>query len=186
MGYDLIQELTSAIRVEQTLIEKLGLSQLKVGIQIIRDERGWRQDERLIEYIWVVHMSRSFVGWGGIIGVKFGVNDFRGKHHNAELLHGVFNIGIGNVVELYSERLKHFEADPVFTRFPKDLFHANEGLALDGTSYAIHIMAPNTDVFVSVNSPIIDEWKEWTQEVWSLGSELSVRSQSRELMELFS
>lgn len=62
MIYDSTQEFVPSRQgIEKSLLEKVGLSELRSGIQIIRDEKGRRQDEKSIEYIWIVMMSRSLV-----------------------------------------------------------------------------------------------------------------------------
>jgi hypothetical protein len=183
---NLIQELTYRESIEKLVLEKLGLSELKTGTQIIRDEKGWRQDEKLIEYIWIVLMSRSFVGWGGLIAIKFKANNFRGKHHPDELLRAIFSIGTDNgIKEFYEERTSGTGPDSVMDNFHLDLFNANKGITLDGVSYTIHTISDNIDTVITVNNPNTSNWKNWESEIWRIGKSLAFNSQSKELTELF-
>ena len=64
------QSYESTRRIEISLATKLGLSNLKAGNIVIRDERGWRQNEKYIDHVWIVYIDRSFVGWCGIFPVR--------------------------------------------------------------------------------------------------------------------
>jgi hypothetical protein len=186
MTQDSIKELTYRESIERVLMEKLGLSELKTGTQIIRDGNGWRQDEKSIEYIWIVMMTRSFVGWGGLITIKFNENNFRGKQHPDELLRAIFSMGPDNgIKEFYEERTSDTDSDFVMDNFNLDLFNANKGITLDGVSYTIHAISANVDTVITVNNPNTSNWKNWETEIWRLGKSLALSSRSKELTELF-
>jgi hypothetical protein len=183
---DSIQELTFRENIEKMLREKLGLPELRTGTQVIRNEKGWRQDEKSIEYIWIVIMNRSFVGSGGLIAIKFTENNFRGQHHPNELLRAIFSVGPDNgIKEFYEERTSDTGSDSVMDNFHLDLFNANKGITLDGVSYTIHTISDNIDTIITVDNPNTSHWKNWETEIWRIGKSLAFNSQSKELTELF-
>lgn len=46
--------------LEESLALKLGLSAFKSGPQVIRNERGWRENEISIDYIWLVTVDHLY------------------------------------------------------------------------------------------------------------------------------
>lgn len=172
-------------RVERLLLKKLGLPELRSGAITIRDERGWRQDEISIDYIWIVCMNRSFIGCGGLVGIKFNEHTFRSKHHPEELLTAIFSEGPKGIDEYYEQRTLDTGSDSVVSQFRVDLFNANKGIALDGVSYNIHIIAPNIDTIIIANNPTTPDWKKWESEIWTVGKRLAIITQRQELIDLF-
>ncbi|WP_205514287.1 hypothetical protein [Longitalea arenae] len=170
--------------LERSLATNLGLTELKSGVQVIRDKNGWRENEKSIEYIWVVQISRSFVGWGGVFAIKFNENIFREHSNKEELFQGVFisnNNGIGN---FYSEILADTSQD-IIRHFNLNLFDAKKGVTFDGVSYNVRIIALNINTFIQVNNPNTADWKRWETEVWTIGSKLAKKSNNKELISLF-
>jgi hypothetical protein len=104
-------------KLEKSIATKLGLTELKSGIQIIRDNNGWRENEKSIRYIWIVTIARSFVGWGGLFTIQFNENKFRNHSNQQELLQGIFNSNNEGVGQIYTD--KSFEATYNVTQFFK-------------------------------------------------------------------
>lgn len=171
-------------KLEKSIATKLGLTELKSGIQIIRDNNGWRENEKSIRYIWIVTIARSFVGWGGLFTIQFNENKFRNHSNQQELLQGIFNSNNEGVGQIYTD--KSFEATYNVTQFFKlNLFEANNGISLDGVSYNVRIIAPNIDTFIQLNNPNTEEWKKWETEIWTMGKKLAKESNDKEMMDLF-
>ncbi len=63
--------------IKKSLAFKFGLDGLYSGGHTIRNEKGWRDNEIGVDYIWIAKVSRSFVGFGGLITIKFNENEFR-------------------------------------------------------------------------------------------------------------
>jgi len=61
------ESLASIERIEKQLAYKFGLEQLRRGGHVRRNEKGWGENEKEIEYVWILRISPSFVGWGGLI-----------------------------------------------------------------------------------------------------------------------
>lgn len=59
-----LEKLVYFQKIEKSIAAHLNLSELKNGIQIIRNEERVRENEVDIDYIWIVNIARSFVGWG--------------------------------------------------------------------------------------------------------------------------
>ena len=171
-------------KLEKSLADNLGLSELKSGGQVIRNSKGWRENERSIEYIWVVQISRCFVGWGGLFSIKFNENKFR-EHINAEeLVQGLFICNQNGIDKFYSRNISDNTKD-ITSLFKFNLFTASNAITLDGVSYNLRIIAPNIDTFIHLNNPNNSEWKKWEQEIWTLGKELANNSNQQEMINLF-
>ncbi|GAA4303136.1 hypothetical protein [Nibribacter koreensis] len=173
-------------RIEKGIALKLGLSTLKPGLQIIRDERGWRDNEIRIKYIWIATVSRSFVGNGGLFSLKFEENSFREKKNPERLVQGIFLTGQqAQIPQFYFEEEQKSFKDIIKDLKSWDLFEPNNGIALDGVAYRFHVIALNSDVTITVNNPQSEPWKKWEDNIWELGRRLSANSKTKELIELF-
>ena len=171
-------------KLEKSLATKLGLTELKSGIQTIRDTNGWRENEKSIRYIWIVTIARSFVGWGGLFAIQFNENKFRNHSNQEELVQGIFISNNDGVGQIYTDR--SLEATYNMTQFFKlNLFEANNGITLDGVSYDVRIIAPNIDTFIQINNPNTEEWKKWETEIWTMGKKLARESNDKEMINLF-
>jgi hypothetical protein len=171
-------------KLEKSLATKLGLSELKSGIQVIRDNQGWRENEKSIKYIWIVTIARSFVGWGGLFAIQFNENKFREHLNQEELLQGLFISTQDGVGQIYTEQSLDVTSD-VSKLFRLNLFESNNGVTLDGVSYKIRIIAPNIDTFIQLNNPNSEEWKKWESEIWAMGKKLARKSNDQEMIHLF-
>lgn len=171
-------------KLEKSLAAKLGLTELKSGIQIIRDNNGWRENEKSIRYIWIVTIARSFVGWGGLFSIQFNENKFRDHSNQEELIQGIFILNNDGVDQIYTD--SSLKATFNVTQFFKlNLFEANKGITTDGVSYNLKIIAPNIDTFIQLNNPNTDEWKKWETEIWTMGKKLARESNDKEMINLF-
>jgi hypothetical protein len=169
--------------LEKSLATKLGLSELKSGIQIIRDINGWRENEKSIKYIWIVTIARSFVGWGGLFAIQFNENKFREHSNEKELVQGLF-IDKNGVDKIYTKKSLD-ETSDVPQLFRLNLFESNNGITLDGVGYKIRIIAPNIDTFIKVNNPNSEEWKRWESEIWAMGKKFAREANDQEMISLF-
>lgn len=171
-------------KIEKSLAESLGLSELKSGRQVIRNDKGWRENEKTIDYIWVVQISRSFIGWGGLFSIKFIENKFREHSNKEELVQGIFICNQTGIERVYSRTLHDITKD-IVGHFRFNLFEANNGIALDGVSYNLRVIASNIDTFIQLNNPNTEDWRKWEREVWTLGKELANESDCQDLVNLF-
>ncbi|AYB32148.1 hypothetical protein [Chryseolinea soli] len=185
MTADQIQEFGNVQRIEESLANAMGVPKLSSGWKTIRDDRGWRQDEKLIEYVWIVMMNRHSVGRGGLVTVRFNEHTFRGKKHPDELVRGIFSIGADNQIQEFYQEKTDGHADPVIDCFQLDLFDANKGITLDGVSYRIHIISANIDTVIKVSNPVTSHWRRWEAEIQNLASTLVANSDSGKLTRLF-
>lgn len=171
-------------KIEKSLAESIGLSELKSGGQVIRNDKGWRENEKLIDYIWVVQISRSFIGWGGLFSIKFNENKFREHSNSEELVQGIFICNQTGIEQVYSRTFQDLRKD-IVGHFRFNLFEVNNGITSDGVSYNVRVIAPNVDTFIQLNNPNTVDWRKWEQEVWTLGKELANESDCQVLMNLF-
>lgn len=172
--------------MKKSLALKFGLDGLYSGGHTIRNEKGWRDNEIEVDYIWITKISRSFVGFGGLITVKFNESEFRGIKNPEKLIQGIFLYDSkGKVRELYfEEQIKEIN-DPVWKINDLELFTANNGIALDGVSYEYNVIARNIETQISVNNPNSEQWKNWENEIRSLGERLAENSANEEMKQLF-
>ncbi|WP_130733878.1 hypothetical protein [Flavobacterium sp. J27] len=172
--------------LKRSLATKLNLTELYSGKQTIRNEKGWRDNEISIDYIWIVNISRSFVGWGGLVTIKFEESHFRKINNPEKLVQGIFLYdGKGEITAFYfEEQTKEFN-DPIFNIQNLELFTANKGITLDGVFYEYEIIATNIHTCITVNNPNNNNWKFWENEIWKLGNRLSQESKNNEMMVLF-
>ncbi|MBO9204234.1 MULTISPECIES: hypothetical protein [Niastella] len=171
-------------KLERSLAANLGLTELSSGIQVIRDKNGWRENEKSIAYSWIVQVSRSFVGWGGVFGIRFNENKFREYANKEEIIQGAYISNNNGIESLYTESSTDTSHEMI-RHFNLNLFDANKGIALDGVSYKIRILASNIDTFIHVNNPNSAEWKKWESEIWTMGSRLAKDSNNKDLISLF-
>jgi hypothetical protein len=171
-------------KLEKSLAESLGLSELKSGGQVIRNDKGWRENEKSIDYIWVVQISRSFIGWGGLFSIKFNENKFREHTNKEELTQGVFICNQSGIEQVHTKTLSDVKKD-IIEYFQFNLFEANKVITLDGVSYNVRVIAPNVDTFIQLNNPNTMDWREWEQKVQKLAGELANESDNQNLIDLF-
>jgi hypothetical protein len=171
-------------KLETSLAEIVGLPELRSGWHVIRNEKEWRENEKYVAYIWVVQISRSFLGWGGLFSIKFNESKFRKYLNKDELVQGVFICNRSGIEQVYTKTLPGTTKD-IIGFFKCNLFEAAHGMTLDGVSYNLKVSAPSIDTFISLNNPNTSDWKKWEHEVWALGKELAKESGSPELIGLF-
>lgn len=176
--------LGSIERIEKQLATEFGLEQLRSGSHVIRNEKGWRENEKEIEYVWIVRMSRSFVGWGGLFSIRFNESKFQEHDNPNELVKGIFIDNKDGIDKFYFDIVRD-TTDNVAEILNFNLFEANKGIALDGVSYSVRIIARNIDTFIHLNNPNSGEWKEWEKMVWAMGRDLAERSGNNEMIQLF-
>ncbi len=172
--------------LKKSLAHKFGLDGLYSGGHIIRNEKGWRDNEIVIDYIWITKINISFKGFGGLITIKFHKSEFRGIKNPEKLIQGIFLYDSkGIVTELYfKEKVKGFN-DPVKNINDLELFTAKKGITIDGISYEYNVIAQNIETHFSVDNPNSDQWKNWEKEIWNLGNKLAQESSNKEMKQLF-
>lgn len=171
-------------KIEKSLADHLGLPKLSSGVQVIRNSKGWRENEKSIEYVWIVNIARSFVGWGGLFSIKFNASKFREHINKEEVVQGIFTYNQNGIDQFYCKTLSDNETD-LISLFKFNLFSVNNRMTFGGTMYELRIIAPNIDAFIQLNNPNNSEWKKWEDEIWTLGRELATQSNQQEMIELF-
>ncbi len=171
-------------KLEETLAAKLGLPALKSGNIVIRDERDWRTNEKWIDFIWIVTISRSFVGFGGLFGVSFREHSFRDQHNPAEEVNGVFTSGQEGIEQIFINNTTEASFD-IADFFKLNLIQANPGIALDGVVYEVRIIAPNIDSYIHVFNSNTPEWQAWEKDLWDLGRRFAKKSENYDMIRLF-
>ena len=169
-------------KVEEFLAQELRITKVMAGKQIIRGENGWPENEKLIEYAWIIEVSRSLVGWGYLFVIKFNENEFRGRVNPEELLMGIFTCDHDGINQICFETTADI-TDNVASTFTPNLFQKNNGW--NGLSYNVRIIASNINSFMQINNCLSLELKEWEEEVLALGSHLAQQYAMEKMVELF-
>jgi hypothetical protein len=173
-------------KIEESLAIKLGIPSLRAGNITIRDDRSWRINEKQIEYCWLVNISRSFVGWCWLFTIRFNETKFRDINNPGELVQGVFSTDSnGAIGDYYRENRNLNFRDKIRELTVYDMFSANTKIVLDGVGYEYLIFAPNSEIRISLNNPSSNNWKIWEEAVWELGTELTEKSDSSQLRQMF-
>jgi hypothetical protein len=171
-------------KLEKALAQKLGLEEFRSGGHTIRNEKGWRENEKSIEYIWVAQINRAFGPWGGVFSIKYNENKFREHANKEELVQGIYLSNEHGIDEFYCQTLPDTTKDKI-AALKFNLFLASTGITLDGVSYNLRISAASINSFIQLNNPTTAEWKIREQELWILGNELAKNSNNETLIKLF-
>ena len=173
-------------KVEKSLCEKLNIPTLKSGSITIRNEKNWRENEKEIDYCWLISISKSFVGWCWIFSIKFNETHFREKNNPEKIIQGIFTTDKNaNIENIFLENRKSDFKDKIKEFKNHELFNANSRITLDGVSYKYLIYSKNTIVRIELNNPNSENWKNWEMLVNELGTELSKKSEIKEIEKIF-
>jgi len=173
-------------KVEKELAKKFHLENLGSGNHVVRNERGWRDNEIRIEYILLITFDRAFYGKGGILNIKYEPTAFRENNNKEKLTKAIFTIEEnGELGPFYQEdELNNFlNLIPYFKEI--DLFEANRGITLDGIKYRIKLISANIETTIEVNNPNHKSWEKLESEIWQMGNYLANKSQDEQLKKLF-
>ena len=96
---DEIRNLEFIQKIEKSLCEKLNIPTLKSGNITIRNEKNWRENEKEIDYCWLINISKSFVGWCWIFSIKFNETHFREKNNPEKIIQGIFTTDKNATIE---------------------------------------------------------------------------------------
>lgn len=173
-------------KVISNLSSELGIPDVRAGNVTIRDERGWRVNEKEIAYCWMINIAKSFGCWCWIFSIKFNASNFRGIENPEQLIQGIFTIGKEGQIEIFhsDNKVSNFE-DGIRSIPSYDMFDANMDVSLDGVGYEYLVFAPNTEMRISLNNPNSENWRTWENEVSRIGRDLAEKSGVTELKEIF-
>ena len=171
-------------KAEKLIASKCGMSDLRSGGHVIRDESEWRVNEKFVEYSWIALISQYFHGQAGVFTVKFNSHPFRQHQNQGELLRGIFIYKDKGINYIHGKFFKDAE-DKIADGFKYDLFERDDSLTLDGVVYDFMVRSRNKDTLMQLTNPRSDSWREWEQEVWRIGKELAPDSGVKELIDFF-
>lgn len=172
-------------KIESAICFLANTSDLMPGVMVVRNEKGWRDNERILEYSWHVTISRSFVGNLTLFALKFNENTFRDIRNKDELIVGILELdNKGQITSRYKDSSDDL-SDPIADIRHFNLFDANNGITLDGTSYDISIRAYNIQSQISLNNPNSDSWKQIERHIYALGQKLVGKSGNHYYQEFF-
>ncbi|HLP14102.1 MAG TPA: hypothetical protein VK177_19375 [Flavobacteriales bacterium] len=146
------------------------------GGKVIRDDRGFRENEKFMEYFHQVNITMN-AGSVTLFSAKFKESKFRTTLNLEELLTGIIALNTQNNLPL-----KHVESsstdfnDPI-REIPKfDLFEKDDSITLDGIHYELLIYASGAKTFIDFGNPHGPAWSDVEKRIWTLGRKLAVNS----------
>lgn len=163
----------------------MGLEDLRAGAQTIRNEKGWRDNEKQIDYVWMIAVAHSFREPAMLFAIQYEAWQFRDRLNPPELVTGIFTFNKAGIQTFYSEVATE-PADPILPHFHLDLFNANRGITIDGVGYQIRIRAHNTETYIEIGNPKEAGWGKWEEAVWQLGRHLAKKSAYQAMQNIFS
>lgn len=173
-------------RLENELANRFRIKKFRSGGHTLRNERGWRENEIKIDYIWLITFDRAFFGKGGIIGVKYEENQFREIRNIDKLVKSIFSIDDKGKIESIYEEEERTNFSKIIQELNKiDLLEANKGVTLDGIIYRIKLVSMNIETIIEVNNPNHESWRNLEREFWRIGKEMSDKSGDEKLKKLF-
>lgn len=171
---------------EKAIAKDFGMVNLGANRHVIRDEKGWRTNERIIRHSWIVLVARSFVGWGGIFRIQYEASAFREIYNPEEVVTGIFIEGKDATINnLNYQRLEPDYPNP-FNQLKFELLNASENLTLDGVTYEMLINGKNIRSTIALNNPDSEHWETWEASILEYGYQLARHFQNDHLTNLFS
>ncbi|WP_353777425.1 hypothetical protein [Winogradskyella sp. 3972H.M.0a.05] len=171
---------------EESLANYFGLKYLHTNGHIVRNEKGWRDNELEIDYIWIAKINLSFKEPLGLITIKYNKSSFRDIHNPEKLSQAIFLFNEnGSIKDIYSEELISTTNDPIWNMKNLSLADDNRSITLDGVSYNYCIITQNVKTQIIANNPNSSEWKKWEKEIWDLGKKLAASSGKEKIINLF-
>ena len=135
------------------LTRLLGISELRTGRHILRDERGWRDDETWVTRLWHAKIMPSFDDWGLVGLAEFSESEFRGRHHPACMKAAVVTFEQGSDVPRVSEWAE-LPSDPLRALVRAvDLMPEDQSRCLDGISYMLTIDGSELSTRLCLSNP---------------------------------
>jgi hypothetical protein len=173
-------------QIEKQLAKRFQLEDLRCGNQTIRNEKGLRENEIRIEYIWLIIFDRAFFEKGGILNIKYESSEFRGIENKEKLTKLIFTIDEQGKLESIFEEEETKNFSNLIPEFSKiDLFEANRGITLDGIFYQITLISNNIKTIIEVNNPNHKSWKNLEGKIWKMGIDLANKSNDDVLKNIF-
>lgn len=171
-------------KLEASLACELGLSYLNSGFQIIRNDRGWRENEIDVEHIWIVEIFRSFVGQIGLFSVKFNESEFRGHVNPKKTIQGIFFFNDSKIEHIFIDNTL-LNADELTNSFKFNLLEGNTGNSLGSVGYTVRIITNGVNSYVEANNPISENWQKLESELYSMGGKLADKSKIEQFTDFF-
>ncbi|BDD12756.1 hypothetical protein FUAX_51880 (plasmid) [Fulvitalea axinellae] len=173
-------------KIIENLCSKLEIPDLKAGNLTIRDELGWRINEKRIGYSWLVNISNSFTDSCWLFSIQFNKSAFRKIQNPEQLIQGIFTVdGKGDIIKFHMMKKIDDMEDKVKSLTSYDMFDANLSVTLNGIIYKYLIFAPNTEIRMTLNNPHSKNWRIWENEIQAIGKKLSQDSDSETLKKIF-
>jgi len=173
-------------QLEKEIASRFGLESLRSGGHTIRNDKGWRDNEIEIDYIWLIFFEPAFSENGGIINIKYKESQFREIKNAEKLEKAIFSLSDKHKILSFYKEEESENFSNLLQAFNKlDLFEQNKGITLDGISYRIKLFTMNTVVTIDLNNPNHESWRELELEILQMGKAMSERSNNVLLKKLF-
>lgn len=173
-------------RLESELANRFRIEEFRSGGHTIRDQRGWRENEIQINYIWLITFDRAFFGKGGILGIKYEASQFREIKNIEKLVKTIFSIDEKGEIESIYEEEEQTNFSQIAQKLNQvDLLEANKGITSDGIIYRIKFVSMNIKTTIEVNNPNHESWRNLEGECRRIWKEMSENSGDEKLKKIF-
>ena len=167
----------------------LGLPHWSAGQHVVRNDRGWRDDEIRTCYIWSAAIMPSF-HQSVLIGLAaFDESEFRGIKHEACLRAGVLTMEKPTCSALADPAdwlglsvTAVVEVDAVAVALGAvGLVSKEDHSWLDGIGYRMHIQCADLESHLRFSNPTHDSWRAVEMALFGLAGEVGRQSGDRQL-----
>ena len=137
----------------ERLSQTLGVPELRCGTQILRNQKGWRDDEIEVDYLWYALVMPSFHPRAAIGMAHMDESEFRGKKHPAVIRAAVVISDRGKD-QVGSSTFAEVTEDPLVEAIRGvELLPENRSLCLDGICYELRTSGWEIDATLRIRNP---------------------------------
>lgn len=173
--------------MEKAIAQRLNLASLASGTQIIRNEKGWRTNEKSVEYAWfsyINHQPKSY--YAGLFSIKLKPSDFRGIINQEELVQGIFTFDAnGNIIHFHFETNKNDFYDPIRASTCFDLFAHDIDNKSDYVVLNFNINTLGTHSAITTNGSGSFFANNFREEIFKMGKQFAANSNNESMMLFF-
>ncbi len=174
--------------IKKQIALKIGLSELeKAGTTIIRDDNGFRINQKEIEYFWILTFNHlnGFDNYG-LFTIKIDESNFREFENSKEIITGIFSLNNNKIDLLYFESdILNFE-DKIADKFNDlDLFYKRDLIENEVPSI-IELIIESKNISAKIDCQYIEnqKWAEWNNAIIQFSKLICQKSKNNKLKQI--
>lgn len=174
--------------IKKQIALKIGLSELDIaGITIIRDDRGFRINEKDIEYFWILSYNHlNGLDNYGLFTIKFKESNFREFKNPKEMIPGIFNLDNDKIDIIHFESSTLNFDDQIATKFNELDFFYSENMIENEIPSIIKFLIESKNISANIESQYIKnkKWTDWNDEIIKVSKSISKKSKNSILQKI--